>query len=109
MVRKWINIPDRSGPGLTTTATKADGHQGVSGKHAAAGQKSDKKEQDQLRIATVNVGTLVGRSREVVEMLARRRVDICCIQEVQYHGEGCKTLGDGEQRYKLWWAGEKKA
>ncbi len=108
MARKWVYIPDRSGPGLTTTATNADGLQGIRGKYATAGHKSDKKEQDQLRIATVNVGTLVGRSREVVEMLARRNIDFCCIQEVQYYGEGCKTLGDGEQRYKLWWAGEKK-
>jgi len=37
-----------------------------------------------MRVATVNVGTMMGRSREVVEMLARRRVDVCCVQEDQY-------------------------
>lgn len=38
----------------------------------------------ELKVRTVNVGTLARRSREVVEMLARGRVDICCIQEVRY-------------------------
>jgi hypothetical protein len=61
-----------------------------------------------VRVATVNVGTMVGRSREVVEMLTRRRVDICCVQEVQYKGEGCKVFGDDTERYKFWWSGEKK-
>ena len=61
-----------------------------------------------LRVTTANVGTMVGRSREVVEMLGRRKVDICCVQEVQYRGEGCRVFGEGEDRYKFWWSGEKK-
>ena len=56
----------------------------------------------------MNVGSMVGRSREVVEMLARRKVGICCVQEVQYKGEGCKMFGCKEECYKLWWSGEKK-
>jgi len=49
-----------------------------------------------VRVATVNVGTLVGRrSKEVVEMLARIRVDVSCVQEVQYKGEGCRVIGGG--------------
>ena len=66
----------------------------------------DRKEKE-LRLATVNVGSMRGRSREVVEMLARRRVDICCVQEVKYKGEGCRMFGDGEERYKFWWSGGK--
>ena len=30
----------------------------------------------------VNVGSMVGRSREMMEMVARRKVDICRVQEV---------------------------
>ena len=56
----------------------------------------------------VNAGSMVGSSREVKEMLARRKVDICCVQEVQYKGEGCKMFGCGEKRYKFWWSGEQK-
>ena len=42
--------------------------------------KHDKSGGGELKVSTVNVGSLVGRSREVVEILARREVDICCVQ-----------------------------
>ena len=32
-------------------------------------------------IATLNVGTVRGWSNETVEMLSRRLIDICCVQE----------------------------
>ena len=73
-----------------------------------SGLKEQRVHQDGvLRVCTVNVGTLIGKSREVVEMLARRRMDVCCVQETQYKGEGCKMLGCGDEKYKLWWSGEK--
>ena len=34
-----------------------------------------------LCIASLNVGTMHGRAIEVVETLARRRTDICAVQE----------------------------
>ena len=58
-----------------------------------------------LRVATVNIGTMAGRSREVVEMLARRRVDICAVQEVRYKAQGVRIYGSGNERYKFWWSG----
>ena len=58
-----------------------------------------------VKVCTINVGTLRGRSREVVEMLARRKVDICCIQEVRYRNEGCMSIGSNEEKYKLWYVG----
>ncbi|KAK3894077.1 hypothetical protein Pcinc_002179 [Petrolisthes cinctipes] len=57
-----------------------------------------------VRLATVNVGTLKGRAREVIEMVARRKVDIGCMQEVRYKGQEARMLGGGET-YKLWWSG----
>ncbi len=38
-------------------------------------------------MATVNVGTMVGRSREVAEMLGRRKVVVCAVQEVRFRKE----------------------
>ena len=35
-----------------------------------------------LRIASWNVGTMSGRSTEVMEAITRRNVDICSVQEV---------------------------
>ena len=42
-----------------------------------------------------------GRSGEVCEVLHRRKVKICCIQEVRWKGEGTRML----QGYKLFWKG----
>ncbi|VDO60200.1 unnamed protein product [Heligmosomoides polygyrus] len=36
------------------------------------------------RVATLNVGTLTGRSCELVEELERRRVDFCAVQETRW-------------------------
>ncbi|ESN92840.1 hypothetical protein HELRODRAFT_164971 [Helobdella robusta] len=35
-----------------------------------------------LRLGTLNVGSLTGRSMEIVEMLERRRIDICCLPKL---------------------------
>lgn len=51
-----------------------------------------------LRFATLNIGTLTGRSRELAELLKRRRVDIACIQETRWKGQKSRDIGDG---YKL--------
>ena len=58
-----------------------------------------------VKVCTVNVGSLVGRGREVVEMLARRNIDVCCLQEVRYKGAGTRSIGTNEEKFKLWYAG----
>ena len=39
------------------------------------------KQTNPLRTARLNVGTLGGRSNEIVEVMSRRGIDLCCIQE----------------------------
>ena len=39
-----------------------------------------------VRFLTVNIGTMTGKSREVAEMLKRRRVEIACVQETKWKG-----------------------
>ncbi|KAK6756255.1 hypothetical protein RB195_014575 [Necator americanus] len=56
------------------------------------------RQQHPVRLATLNVGTLSGRSRELADSLRKRRVDICCIQEARWKGSKARELGDG---YKL--------
>ena len=46
-------------------------------------------------------GTLKGKSGEVCEVLCRRKVKVCCTQEVRWKGEGSRAL----QGYKLIWKG----
>jgi len=41
----------------------------------------------------------------VCEELRRRRVDVCCIQEVRWRGKSARFMGVRGRRYKLWWSG----
>ena len=72
-----------------------------------------KKEYNRFNVETVvanyhfvtwNIGTLKGRSGEVCEVLHRKKVEVCCIQEVRWKGEGSRAL----QGYKLIWKGNSK-
>ena len=60
----------------------------------------------EFKVCTVNVGTLIGKSREVVEMLARRKVGVCCIQETRYKNKSCTVIGSNNENYKLWYSGD---
>ena len=61
-----------------------------------------------LRLGSVNVGSLLKRSSEVAEMVGRRQLDFCCVQECKWKGQGARFLeGDGV-RYKFFWAGCKE-
>ena len=57
---------------------------------------------------TLNVNTMRGRVCEVVETLSHRKVDVCCIQEIRYHGGNCRTIKGKDTRYKLYWFGNDK-
>uniref|UniRef100_UPI00358E89BF craniofacial development protein 2-like n=1 Tax=Myxine glutinosa TaxID=7769 RepID=UPI00358E89BF len=69
-------------------------------------ETSDARRGDRfLRFGTWNVGT-TGRSGEVVEVLVRRRVDICCVQETRWKGSGVRMVkGRQGQKYKFVWQG----
>jgi hypothetical protein len=54
-----------------------------------------------LRLGSVNTGTMRGRYGEVVEMMVRRRLDFCCLQETRWKGEGARMIGD----CKFFWIG----
>ncbi|KAK6749164.1 hypothetical protein RB195_001644 [Necator americanus] len=66
----------------------------------ARGRRRPKKlvrhrQQHPVRSATLNVGTLTGRSRELADSLRKRHVDICCVQETHLKGSKSRELGDG--------------
>ena len=67
-----------------------------------------------LRIGSWNVGTLKGRSNEIVEVISRRNIDevisrrnidICCIQEVRWRGASTKLIQGKNTIHKLFWIG----
>ena len=43
-----------------------------------------------LAIATLNVGTMTGKGRELADVLNRRRIDIACVQETRWKGSKAK-------------------
>src|SRR5208282_2482282 len=58
-----------------------------------------------LRIGTLNVGSMKGRSGEVADIAARRRLDLCCLQETRWKGGSARSLGKEGAMYKFFWAG----
>ena len=58
-----------------------------------------------LRIASLNIGTMTGKSRELADMMKTRRIDVMC-QETRWGGNKARELGDG---CKLFYSGGKKA
>ena len=58
-----------------------------------------------LRVGTWNVKSMSGRGTEVCKELRKRRMDVCCLQEVRWRGQGAPFMGVKSKRYKLWWSG----
>ncbi|KAF7706367.1 hypothetical protein HF521_019621 [Silurus meridionalis] len=94
-------IPDWSRPGLPMTATGIVSLQGTGGNWATVGQRRRKKGEKRLqrqqgkekcrrvevRVGTLNVGTMTGKGREVADMMERRTVDMLCVQETKWKGQ----------------------
>uniref|UniRef100_A0A914X375 Endonuclease/exonuclease/phosphatase domain-containing protein n=1 Tax=Plectus sambesii TaxID=2011161 RepID=A0A914X375_9BILA len=56
----------------------------------------------QIHLATLNIGTLKGRYRELAAMLKARRIDIAAIQETRWKGAKAYNISEG---YKLFYTG----
>ena len=54
----------------------------------------------------MNIGTMNGRANEIVEMLERRWVDICCVQEIRWKGPGSQWIVDRNKSYRFFWQEE---
>ena len=52
----------------------------------------------ELKVGTLNVGTMTGMGRELADMLERRKVDILCVQETRWKGSKARNIGGS---YKL--------
>ncbi|VDL71730.1 unnamed protein product [Nippostrongylus brasiliensis] len=47
------------------------------------------------RVATLNVGTLTGRSSELAATLEHRRIDLCAVQETSWSGSESNDISRG--------------
>ena len=52
------------------------------------------------------MGTLSGRSREIVEMLELRSLVTCCVQESRFRGKSVRIISGRAAEYKLFWIGD---
>ena len=52
----------------------------------------------EIRLGSLNVGTMRGRGVEVVEMMQRRSLEVLCVQETRWKGDRARMLVGG---YKL--------
>ena len=41
----------------------------------------------------------------VCQELRKSGIDVCCLQEVRWRGQGARFMGVKGRRYKLWWSG----
>jgi hypothetical protein len=61
---------------------------------------------NRLRVGTVNVGTMSERCVEVADIVTRRKLDFCCLQETRWRGGSARILeGRGGAKYKFFWSG----
>ena len=105
------SIPDRSRPGLPTTASGV-ARLDTCGNYATAKHSENKsrkrggrrvKRQREvwkgrrslIRVGTLNIGTMTGRGRELADMMERRNVDILCLQETKWKGSKARNIGGG--------------
>ena len=111
MRNHYQSIPDRSRPGIPTTASGV-AQQGTCGNYATAKQSENtrrkrggrrvKKQREAwkgrrslIRVGTLNLGTMTGKRRELVDMMERRNVDILCLQETKWKGSKARNIGGG--------------
>ena len=59
-------------------------------------------------MGTLSVNTLRGRRCKVMEMLSRREVDTCYVQETRYDDGNCRKIKGKNTRYRINWSGNNK-
>ncbi|XP_071714350.1 uncharacterized protein [Rutidosis leptorrhynchoides] len=58
-----------------------------------------------IRVGSWNIGTLTGKRIELVDTFIKSNVDIGCVQETRWKGEGAVDIKD----YRLWYSGSRIA
>ena len=99
IVQKPITNNCVNGTGVNNESS-AHGRDGVNSEHhsiviqrsGTIKVKENPEKESKFRVSTWNVGTLRGRSGEVVETLSRRNIDVCCVQEIRWRGASARMV-----------------
>ena len=81
--RNWQGLPSQGRAGLKRQAQR-------------------RVSNERMRVGTLNVGTMTGRGRELVDLMERRKLGVLCVQETRWKGNKARELGEG---YKLFYSG----
>jgi exonuclease III len=63
--------------------------------------------ENRIRLGSWNVGSLIGKLRELVDTAIRRHVNILCIQETKWTGQKAKEVEN--TGFKLWYTGKEQS
>ena len=63
-------------------------------------EERKKAKKIKLWVATLNVGTMIGKGKKVAYLMEGRGLDILCVQETRLKGEKARCGG-----YKIWYCG----
>ena len=56
-----------------------------------------------MKLASLNVGSMTGRSGELVQLTRKKSLQVLCLQETKWKGSKAREIGAG---YKLYYQGE---
>ena len=59
-----------------------------------------------VRFMTANIGRMTGKSREIADIMHRRKIVTACVQETHWKGSKGKEIGEG---FKLYYHGKRRA
>ena len=65
-------------------------------------KKRAKTQNLHVRFMTANIGSMTGKSREIADIMHRRKIMITCVQETKWKGSKAKEIGEG---FKLYYHG----
>ena len=49
----------------------------------------------EVRMGSLNVGTMEGKALEVVEIMRRRKMEVLCVQETKWKGDRARKMAEG--------------
>ena len=60
---------------------------------------------DTFEIASWNIGTMRGRTSEIIKTITIRNTDLCCVQEARWRGASARLIAGKDSKYKFFWVG----
>ncbi|XP_068213952.1 uncharacterized protein [Palaemon carinicauda] len=58
-------------------------------------QARRKISEERMRVATLNLWTMTGKGRELVDIMKRRKIGVPCVQEARWKGNKARELSEG--------------